>query len=70
MQPMEGQPSNPLKQMRQKQTAATKLLAAQNKQRATFLKEQVKIREAQSAEKEANAELLKTPSLSADIIGT
>ena len=52
---------SPLKQLRQQQAAEAKLLAFQTGQRAGVLREQEKIREADAAEKTANAERLKTP---------
>ena len=47
--------------MRQKQAAEAKKLAAEQRQRSGLLKEQAKIREAEAAEKAANAERLKPP---------
>ena len=59
---MERQVPDPLKQLRQKQAAEAKLLAAQQRQRSGSLQENVKIREAEAKKKAANAERLKTPS--------
>jgi hypothetical protein len=60
MPPMTRTTPDPLKQMRQKQAAEAKLLAAQNKQREGIRREQEKIRAAEAAEKKANAERLET----------
>jgi hypothetical protein len=46
--------------MRQKQATEAKRLAAEQRQRSGHLKEHAKIREAEAAEKAANAERLKT----------
>jgi len=66
MPPMERQLPDPLKQMRQKQAAVAKLLAAKNRQREGIRKEQDKIRAAEEAEKQTNAERLKKPLLPAN----
>ena len=68
MPPMERQIPDPLRLMRQKHAAEAKQLAAEQRQRSDVFKEQAKIREAEAAEKAANAERLKTP-LTADPIG-
>ena len=47
--------------MRQKQAANAKLLEAPNRQRAGALKEHEKIRDAEAADKQANADRLKIP---------
>ena len=47
--------------MRQKQATNAKRLATEHRQRSGILKEQAKLREAERAEKAANAERLKTP---------
>jgi hypothetical protein len=59
MPPMERQVPDPLKQLRQKQAAEAKVLAAQQTQRSGAFKEQAKNREAEAIEKAANAERLK-----------
>jgi len=56
--------------MRQKQAADAKQLAAENGQRAGVRKEQEKIRAAEAAEKQANADRLKTPILPQGTTGT
>jgi hypothetical protein len=56
MQPMARQTPDPLKQMRQKQAEAAKLLAAQNRQREGIRKEQERIRAVEAEEKKANAD--------------
>jgi len=61
MLPMERHVPEPLKQLRQKQAAEAKLLAAQHRQRSGVLKDHAKIREAQATEKAPNVERLKTP---------
>ena len=61
MPPMDMQIPDPLKLMRHKQAAEAKLLATERRQRSGVLKEQAKIREAEAAEKAANAERLITP---------
>ena len=61
MPPMARQVPDPLKQLKQKQAAEAKLLAAQQRRRSSQLREQAKIREAEATEKAANAERLKTP---------
>ena len=58
---MDRQIPDPLKRMRHKQAAGAKLLAAEQRQRSGVLKEHAKIREAEAAEKAANAERLKSP---------
>ena len=58
---MERQVPDPLKQLRQKQAAVAKLLAAQQRHRSGELKEQAKIKEAKATKKATNAERLKTP---------
>ena len=58
---MDRQIPDPLKLMRQKQAAEARRLAAEHRQRSGLLKEQAKLREAEMAEKAANAERLKTP---------
>jgi hypothetical protein len=62
MTPIDRQIPDPLKLTRQKQIAEAKRLAAEQRQRSGLLKEQVKlVREAEMAEKAANAERLQTP---------
>ena len=61
MPPMARQTLDPLKQMRHKQAADAKRLAAENRQRAGALKEQEQIRAAEAAEKQANEDRLKAP---------
>ena len=61
MPPKDKQIPDPLKQMRQKHTADAKRLAAEQIQKSGVLEERAKIREAEAAEKAANAERLKTP---------
>jgi hypothetical protein len=62
MPPMARHVPDPLKQLRQKHVAEVNLLAAQKRKRAGgVLREQAKIREAEAAEKTANAKRLKTP---------
>ncbi len=61
MPSMDRQTPDPLKLMRQKQKAEAKKLAAEHRQRSGMLKEQAKIREAEAAEKAANAERLNPP---------
>jgi lipopolysaccharide export system protein LptC len=56
MTPMDRQMPDPLKLMRQQQAAEAKRLAAEQRQRSGLLKEQVKLREAERAEKAANEE--------------
>ena len=51
MPPMTRTTPNPLKQIRQKQAAEAKLLAAQNRQREGLRKEQEKILAAEATEK-------------------
>jgi hypothetical protein len=58
---MERHVPDPLKQLRQKQAAEGKLLAAQQRQGSGALKEQAKIREAKATKKATNVERLKTP---------
>jgi len=57
---MDRQIPDPRKQMRQKQAAEAKRLATDQRQRSGLLKEHGKIREAEAAEKAANAERIKT----------
>ncbi len=57
---MEMQFPDPLKQMRQKQAAEAKQLVAQHPQRARILKEQAKLRAREAAEKQANADDIRT----------
>jgi hypothetical protein len=52
---MERQVLDPLKQLRQEQTAEAKLLAAQQRKKSGALKVQAKIREAKASKKASNA---------------
>ena len=58
---MDRQIPDPLKLMRQKQSAEAKRLAVEQRQRSGLLNEQAKLQEAEMAEKAANAERLQTP---------